>query len=247
MLEAGNYHGIITNAVANETKKGNDQIVIVFDVTHVALEGEWSLMEAPVERRAYLSLTDGAWPYTQKKLQALDFNADFLDPRFKPDVYTQGLDLVCTHDTYEGKVRERWDFDDWGGMELEPGPEDKARRLNAKWRAKSATALSPASRPPSPASAPVDVSAPVPVPAPATAAAPPAPPAPAAPTALPEPASRIAAWNYLQGALGEKTQDERNEHWRKCVDDVATSIGTPEDRFTSENWQAVIANIDIPF
>ena len=91
------------------------QIALVFAVSNQWIGGEWEDVNEE-ERCVYLSLTDAASPYTEKKLAALGFNGDFMDPQFDDAVANEGVDLKCTASTYNGKATEKWALAGWGGV-----------------------------------------------------------------------------------------------------------------------------------
>ena len=66
-------------------KNGKPYIVIPVDVTHQALNGAW--VNTPPkddgkQPKAWVKwyMTDSAWPYTEQKLRALQFNGNFVNP-----------------------------------------------------------------------------------------------------------------------------------------------------------------------
>jgi hypothetical protein len=96
MLKEGAYHGYLKGCQIGETKGGeNVQFVLTFAVSFIAgANGAWDDI-APVNRTVYLSCSDGAWPYTEKKLKALEFNGNFAEPAFSEDAAKRGVGLVC--------------------------------------------------------------------------------------------------------------------------------------------------------
>lgn len=142
MHPAGIYHGTPDTAVTSTAKTGTPQLVITFNLTHVADGPSW--VELPTGQTAdvYLFLSDAAWPFTEEKLKALGFNGDFADPKFSDQVYAEGVDLECRHESYQGKVRAK--FEMMGGNKPEPAAADVMRQLNARWKAKTAPAPRPA-------------------------------------------------------------------------------------------------------
>ena len=81
----------------------------------------------------FLSLHPNAKAYTQEKLRILDFNGDFNEPVLTTD----GVALTCSHETYEGKLRERWELTAYQGGDFNPEKTDAEtiRTLNAWWSA----------------------------------------------------------------------------------------------------------------
>ena len=133
MTTPGIYYGKVVEAVTGEAGTGKPQLVATFAVTHHLDEqnNAWLPAEADMQRRMYLSLADGAWPYTQGKLELLGFSGDFENPQFgKP-----AQKLLCRHDEYQGRVTEKWELADYAGGEVKPASTDVKKRLGAKWRA----------------------------------------------------------------------------------------------------------------
>lgn len=147
MMNEGRYFGKLKDAVTSETGRGSLQVVLSFSISHVAENGDWCEINT-VDRRVFLSLSDRAWSYTEKKLKALGFEGDFGTMEFGSEVHDQGIALNCAHDEYEGETKEKWDIADWGGgAGAERAPEDKLRRLNAKWRNDNQQPAQPAGAP----------------------------------------------------------------------------------------------------
>jgi len=222
MFEPGTYQGTVAEAVTSE-KNGKDQVVLTFDVTAMAENGEWRAVPQE-QRRIYLFLTDAAWPYTQDRLAAMGFNGDFDTPQFsKP---TQNL--VCRHETYNGELREKWDLAGGGGG-IEKAAPDRIMRLNAKWQSK--------------ANSPATTGAPVAPPAPGGAPA----PAPAAQSTLAKNVStRDQAWEFmLRDAGGDAAK--AGTYWSQATEAVTKATGKPEAGFGPAEWQQVAEHVDIPF
>ena len=134
-LEAGTYYGALVEAGLNQAKTGTALMELVFEVRHVAANGEWVAID-PIKRTVRCHLSDSAWPYSEKKLATLGFNGDFANPAFSEKAKT-GVQLICEHETFEGKVREKWSLADWGGGAQERTAPDAnvILQLGAKWRA----------------------------------------------------------------------------------------------------------------
>lgn len=143
-MQPGDYYANVKEAVTTTAKNGNPQLAVKVEITHIAENGQWvDCINA--ERTIYLSLTDAAWPYTKAKLEVMKFNGDFDNPRFA----SEGFSVVMTTETYEGKVREKWEVV-WGGVEKEKADTDQIRRLNALWRAEMHPETGPKKRPAAP-------------------------------------------------------------------------------------------------
>ncbi len=145
MMEAGTYYATLTDAGMDQSSGGTPCMRLGFNVTHQASNGAWVEIQA-TERSVYLYTTDKAFPYTAAKLHDLGFNGDYGNPGFGDNTQTQ---LVCSHETYEDKDREKWDLPGSGAGERNAPPQDVIRRLNAKHKTQ-VSAAPPASRPQAP-------------------------------------------------------------------------------------------------
>lgn len=170
---AGSYWGRPIGAVLAEL--GDEKklaLVITFDITQVANNGEWIDLPNPQQRDVKMFCTEAAWPYTEAKLKSFGFNGDFANPKFS-DEFMQGTELVCT---INGKY-DNFDFPRGAGKQAEQAPDEALRRMNARWKNANQLASKPAGAPPAaPAPAPVrrTVHGTAPTAAPARPAAPPA-------------------------------------------------------------------------
>lgn len=217
MFESGTYRGYLKDTVTSEARSGSLQVVLTFSVRNVWNGTAWDPVPEQ-ERSLYLSLTDNAWEFTEAKLNALGFNGDFEAPEFSPAVRTDGIDLTCAREPYNGKTVERWELARWR-KDIEPAATDKLHRLNARWKATTTH------RPGPPSSTPTS-----------------APPPVSPPTS--ESGSRETAWQALVDAEnGKKTQEERTDLWRKLI----AERGKPEDQFTPEDWRIVADAAAVPF
>ncbi len=133
-LNPGTYGAYLVGATTTKASTGTPQIVLEFKVSFRAENGQWKALPEQKERRVYLSLSSAAWSYSQEKLNALGFNGDFNAPKFS----ATKSQLVCTHETYNNKLHERWDLPGGGGRQLEKAPDDMIRDLNARWQSMSA-------------------------------------------------------------------------------------------------------------
>lgn len=152
MKTAGSYYGRPTQGVTGTASTGTPQMVLTFNVTHIAnAEGEWDSI-TPFDARSYVFLSDGAWPHSEKRLKAIGFDGNFDSPKFNCD----GIALRCEHDNYNGKPKEKWDIDTGGG-EVKKADDNVIRTLAAKWRsaAKPSSAPKPPGKPAAPARQPV--------------------------------------------------------------------------------------------
>ena len=85
-LQAGIvYAGTPGKMYTASNKNGKPYIVVPVDVTHQALNGAWVDMppkDDGKQPRAWVKwyITDSAWPYTEQKLRAIQFNGNFVSP-----------------------------------------------------------------------------------------------------------------------------------------------------------------------
>jgi hypothetical protein len=209
----------LRNAVTTEAKTGSLQLVVTFEILERWNGTDWQAITS-YERKVFMSLTDKALPYSRGKLKTLNFNNDFENPEFR--MPPEGVTLACTHDTYEGTTRERWDLTDWGGGQPEQAATDKLKRLSAKWRATAET-----KSPSTPQAAPPSVPS----------------VAPAAPAAAARTSTRETAWAKLNKVWAGKPAADLQERWFAAIQEQRK----PEAAFTSADWAIVEDTFEIPF
>lgn len=147
MLDAGNYLGYIDTAVTTESGKNKTPaLAITFTVAHRAVNGEWEPLVADQKATVYLFLSEAAWAYTEDKLKKLGFNGDFDAPQWGEDTIANGVALVCKHEEYEGKTRDKWELAIGGGVAK--AETNTIAKLTQRWKNNNATR--PAGRPASP-------------------------------------------------------------------------------------------------
>jgi hypothetical protein len=140
--EKGTYFAELQSAVLGDKRMKADgtwsapQMVFSFQITHISKNGAWQALPGPFMRHVYSSLSEAAWPSTEQKLQALGFNGDFQNPDFSDKTKNEGVELTCTHQEYQGKTSDKWEFSNWGTTEVKRASVDIVRQMNAKWKAK---------------------------------------------------------------------------------------------------------------
>lgn len=199
-LDPGLHHGVLTGQSVTEAKSGNLQVELQFSI----YEG--------VDRTVFLPLTDKAREsFVDAQLLDLGFNGNFEDPKFREDLYTDGIDLWLKYETYENKEREKWGISSGGGGT--PAPADKLKRLNAQWKAKNGAPPKPAGRPGAPA------------------------PKPAAPSGPPpkkeKPFGKDEAWEAAEKGFAPAVPD--TDQWQAAIDEQ----GDDEEKFGETEWRAV--------
>jgi len=145
MMNQGKYLAALQRIVfSNTSGSGSMQFVLVCTITHSGATGQWVEVDQQ-DRNVYLSMSGKAKDYTKKKLQSLGIGVD--GPPEMVDggdgdklvVLPQGigdepLGLTCSHETYQGTARERWDLSDWGGGGTGSAASDEdAAKLKAMW------------------------------------------------------------------------------------------------------------------
>lgn len=128
MIEPGRYIGTLQMVGVSESRNGTPFVYGEYAVT---------ADDEPVMRTVRFYLSDAAWETSKVKLETVGFNGDFSAPAFTQ----QETELACTHDEYQGKVRERWELASWGGKD--PAPETVIEKLNAKWKRGGAATAGP--------------------------------------------------------------------------------------------------------
>jgi hypothetical protein len=240
MLNKGIYHGYLKAGVTSTAQSGNEQVEITFNLQLVSNGQVWIPVEPPVDRTLFLSCAENAWQYTKRKLESLGFNGDFANPAFAEQCATEGVDLVCEHETYNNKPKERWDLLNWGEREVKQAETSKVMALNARWRSGARPPV-PTGRPAAPpaavSQAPVVMRQPPP-PRPAMAAPPTRPATPPVPQQaqgelnLPTPSpegTKDWAWDVF---LNENAGEPDLTRWNA----ILATIGKPESQFTHEDW-----------
>ena len=138
MYDPGTYWGKITNQQLGTTSNGNPQFVLSFSVLGIVdpADPEGALMGCPPgERSVYRVITDKTIAFVLEDLARLGFEGDDFA---QLDLNTPGCQdftrlefpFFCQHDTYEGKVREKWGLAR-GGQNVKPLESSDLRSLNA--------------------------------------------------------------------------------------------------------------------
>lgn len=206
LVPAGYYKGKLLSAVFTAPEGKSPAMAMEFDLD-------------TCKRTVFLYLSDNAWPYTEEKLRRLGFNGNFETPEFT----TTECELVCKHEEYEGKMKEKWDVA--GGFKPEPAPPDVAKQFGAKWRA---TVGAPPGKPAGKPSAP-------PPPAAQPSAPPPAAKSPPPPAA--KPYGKDEAWD---DHVKRFPPDGNADQWQADIAGVCNSTKkADETQFTAADWEKV--------
>ena len=198
-LDPGAHHGVLLEAMVTESKGSSN----------LQMELKFSVYEG-IDRIVFLSLTDNAREaFVDETLRSLGFNGDFEAPKFRDDLYTEGVDLWLKYETYEGKEREKWGISNGGGGT--PAPVDKVKRLNASWKAKNGAPPKPAGRPTPPP----------------TGKKPSGPP-----PKQEKPYGKDEAWEAA--VTGSAPGEVDTDRWQKAIDELGD-----EDDFGDKEWREV--------
>lgn len=136
-MAEGKYRIRLKEHVMSESKNGNPQIAIQFDVIGVyGPNGEYS-QHAPFERTMFLTITDKTVDWIMETLRAIGFmgksftELDTQQPNHHSFAGVE-VDAWCKHDEYDGKTREKWNISRGAGASL-PKPSDRSslRKLDA--------------------------------------------------------------------------------------------------------------------
>lgn len=225
MIAEGDYMGCLAEATTTYAQTGNPQMEIRV----------W--IDETTARTVYLPLTDAARSsWVDATLEFLGFNGKFDEPAFGEKFYEMGgLPLRCVHDTYNGKLKEKWDVNR-GGKQNEPAPRDVVARLNADWKSKRGGGPKPAGAPPT--------RSPAPAARPASSSAPPArsgpPPAKSEPEA--KPFGKDEAWEAWEAEYARDGKPVDTELWHKRVAEFGK-----EETFGEVQWRKVAELAGVPF
>jgi len=134
LMPQGSYQAILRGAVMDTANTGNPQMVVKFDVNYFFDPSTQAWRETPANtvRSLYMSFSQAALPFSQKKLESLGFNGDFKSPEFA--MTNQPVDLTMAHSVYKGQQKEKWELASFGGEKDVVKPGDQTLdRLNAMW------------------------------------------------------------------------------------------------------------------
>ncbi len=140
MIEPGIYAGTLVSMEFGKASTGTPCIV-----TQWMIEGE------DVTRSVYTYMSKNALPMSIQKLESIEFNGDFENPACGIEI----VELRCTHEEYDEKDVERWDFARWGGVNIDAADKRTVKEMNAIWKKKAGAPpkkeKSPKTGPPAPA------------------------------------------------------------------------------------------------
>lgn len=140
-FDEGTYQAKITTWGLSKAKTGTNQFFICFKPTGQIVEdgdGRGIIPCSDHERTIFRPITENTINYVIDDLQQLGYNRDgfqYLDPAAQNahNFAGQDIEVVCAHESYQGKDKERWSFGWAGGgsLQLKPLENDDVRKLNA--------------------------------------------------------------------------------------------------------------------
>ncbi len=144
----------ITVGAAKSATKGSPYVYVAGTISKVAHDGAWLDVESPEERQVDCYVTGGAIEITARQLGKLGFNGNFASPALDPGMIANGIIVYCNHEAQDnGKVYEKWSFEQGFKRENKPVNADEIRRLNEQYRAATAKAAVPKAAPAIPSAA----------------------------------------------------------------------------------------------
>jgi len=144
-FDEGKYLCRVTRQALGETKNGNPQFVLSFDPMGMvdSRNPEGDLIACPnYERSVFRSITKKTVDWVLDEVKHLCELAgikeslsgfEYLDPNTSGFFDFTGVEFeaTCSHETWEGKTREKWSIWTGGSMEVTPLDNSKARKLNS--------------------------------------------------------------------------------------------------------------------
>lgn len=146
-LDPNTYFAKYTGCSVEESgDKKTPTFCVDLAITHAASGNDWLPINEE-KRTIFLYMSDGAWPYTQKDLEALGFNGDFDKPTLSK---ADGIAVRCVHELYQGKTKEKWSLVRDGEREKKPLAVDQKRLLAQRWKTATASTRAPQGVPAAP-------------------------------------------------------------------------------------------------
>jgi hypothetical protein len=137
--DEGPYWGKIIRQAMGETRNGNPQFVLTFEVVGKVdpTDPTGELISCKkYERSVFRVITEKTMPYFVEDLEVLEFTKPsfkFLDPNVDGFVDFSGreMEFYCSHKEYEGQLREQWGISgQQKQMEIKPLEPKKLRDLD---------------------------------------------------------------------------------------------------------------------
>ena len=140
LIEQGRYRGVICDHGFNKTSTDKDQLVLTFSLIGKLDPSRPDAMDpAPdANRSIFRVLTEKTIDYAIQDLRGIGWRGDSfaeLDLASGGNASLCGteIDVLCTHEDYQGKVQERWSLAGRRGLELKPADSKTVMRLDAKF------------------------------------------------------------------------------------------------------------------
>ena len=149
--DVGLYLGSVTAQAMSETKNGNPQFVLTFNVIGKLDQSQPdSVIRCnPGQRSVFMVFTEKTMDFALENLKAIGFNKSsfsFLDPNRQGyhDFIGQQIEFWCAHKEYEGNLNEKWSISNGGGgLNLKPVEPAAIRKLDALYGAKLKAGAAP--------------------------------------------------------------------------------------------------------
>ena len=136
-MEQGTYLGSLQVMYGGElnNEKQTPFIALEFEVSHIAVGGEWQALPAPRTRTVKWFVSEKAEPYTMENLLRMGFNGDLDNPQFDSWNKDQAI-LTCD---INDKDYEDWDIDLPRGAQGETWEKDSKKKFEAKFKSYAET------------------------------------------------------------------------------------------------------------
>jgi len=137
-MQEGAYLGSLQVMYGGEldNEKQTPFIALEFEVSHIAVNGEWQALPSERKRTVKWWVSKAAEPYTMENLLNMGFNGDMDNPQFDNWNAEQAI-LTCK---YNDKGYEDWDIDlPRGGGNVETWEQDKKKQFQAKFQSYAET------------------------------------------------------------------------------------------------------------
>ncbi len=163
-MNPGTYHGKLVSASMVEVgEKKTPAVEFAIEVTMIWDGEAWrDGNNGPQLRTITKYLSPAAEKWTLHDLGKFEFNGNFADMRFRPDMYTDGVQLVMYIESNKGKEYEKWNFAECASKKSQnpEAAQSLVDTFNAKWKQKeqSAPTTTPTQAPatPTPNAAPTE-------------------------------------------------------------------------------------------
>ena len=155
LQDEGIYLGrLMEKGVDAVGEKDTPRLFLIYEITHVARNGDWEDVRQTFRRTVSFWLSDKAYSQSLENLEAMGWNGEFREPEFTNPNVNENVNLECTHEEYQGKPQERWSLLDYQGeYQRKKVSNDVMELLEAKRDTEKLNSFAPP-RAPAPASVP---------------------------------------------------------------------------------------------